>query len=266
MTIGIILGIISLTVFICLIVLPFVLIARKNKHAIETRETDATHEEQGNWGERTVADILNSCALEGDKIISNLIIKNPKTGMTAEIDHIFLSTRGCLVIEVKDYSGTIYGEEDEKTWRQVMGWDEMVVNSFYSPIKQNETHIFTLKQVLHTHVYMENIVVFVQGNTQNIRYKNIFTLDQLADYLNQIAKTSLSEEKRDELYNELIELQGQAVSKQEHVQNIHELQWKIENNICPRCGKSLVLRKGPYGEFYGCSGYPDCKFKKRLEN
>ena len=28
---------------------------------------------------------------------------------------------------------------------------------------------------------------------------------------------------------------------------------------CPKCGKSMKKRNGQYGEFYGCSGYPECK-------
>jgi ssDNA-binding Zn-finger/Zn-ribbon topoisomerase 1 len=28
---------------------------------------------------------------------------------------------------------------------------------------------------------------------------------------------------------------------------------------CNKCGKPMKLKKGPYGEFWGCSGYPDCK-------
>lgn len=30
--------------------------------------------------------------------------------------------------------------------------------------------------------------------------------------------------------------------------------------ICPECGRQLVQRKGKYGSFTGCSGYPDCKY------
>lgn len=33
---------------------------------------------------------------------------------------------------------------------------------------------------------------------------------------------------------------------------------------CPQCTRKLVERKGPYGKFYGCSGYPKCKFIKKL--
>lgn len=29
---------------------------------------------------------------------------------------------------------------------------------------------------------------------------------------------------------------------------------------CPECGKPVVLRLGRHGKFYGCSGYPDCKY------
>lgn len=29
---------------------------------------------------------------------------------------------------------------------------------------------------------------------------------------------------------------------------------------CPRCGKPLVLRKGPKGEFHGCSAFPKCRY------
>jgi DNA topoisomerase-1 len=28
---------------------------------------------------------------------------------------------------------------------------------------------------------------------------------------------------------------------------------------CPICGKAMVKRKGPYGEFFGCSGFPKCR-------
>ncbi len=34
--------------------------------------------------------------------------------------------------------------------------------------------------------------------------------------------------------------------------------------ICEKCGAKLVLRKGQYGKFYGCSAYPNCKFTKNL--
>jgi DNA topoisomerase-1 len=33
--------------------------------------------------------------------------------------------------------------------------------------------------------------------------------------------------------------------------------------MCPKCGKPLLLRNGQYGEFVSCSGYPKCKYIKQ---
>lgn len=30
--------------------------------------------------------------------------------------------------------------------------------------------------------------------------------------------------------------------------------------ICPKCGSILKRRSGKYGEFFGCSGFPDCRY------
>ena len=40
---------------------------------------------------------------------------------------------------------------------------------------------------------------------------------------------------------------------------------KLAGEICPECGKELVIRKGKYGEFVACSGYPECKYIKKEE-
>jgi DNA topoisomerase-1 len=31
------------------------------------------------------------------------------------------------------------------------------------------------------------------------------------------------------------------------------------DKVCPLCSKPLVAKRGKYGEFLACSGYPDCK-------
>lgn len=33
-----------------------------------------------------------------------------------------------------------------------------------------------------------------------------------------------------------------------------------EGRFCPKCGKPMRLRSGRYGEFWGCSGYPRCRY------
>jgi DNA topoisomerase-1 len=35
-------------------------------------------------------------------------------------------------------------------------------------------------------------------------------------------------------------------------------------DVCPQCGRQLVIKDGRYGRFRACSGYPECKFKESL--
>ncbi len=35
---------------------------------------------------------------------------------------------------------------------------------------------------------------------------------------------------------------------------------------CPECHKQLLIKLGKYGKFIACSGYPDCKYMRKLDN
>jgi len=35
-------------------------------------------------------------------------------------------------------------------------------------------------------------------------------------------------------------------------------------DVCPDCGRQLVIKEGRYGRFKACSGYPDCTYKESL--
>jgi len=43
-----------------------------------------------------------------------------------------------------------------------------------------------------------------------------------------------------------------------------ENQAGLEERPCEKCGKPMVLKKGRYGEFLACSGYPECKNTKKV--
>ena len=42
--------------------------------------------------------------------------------------------------------------------------------------------------------------------------------------------------------------------------NGYFVKWKI----CEKCGAPMKIRISKYGEFLGCSNYPNCKYKKTL--
>ncbi len=47
----------------------------------------------------------------------------------------------------------------------------------------------------------------------------------------------------------------EAQEKMERV----KIQPKESDQVCPNCGKKMLIREGRFGEFLGCAGYPECK-------
>jgi DNA topoisomerase-1 len=38
---------------------------------------------------------------------------------------------------------------------------------------------------------------------------------------------------------------------------------QVLDELCPNCGKPLVVKQGRFGEFTACTGYPECKYVKQ---
>lgn len=45
--------------------------------------------------------------------------------------------------------------------------------------------------------------------------------------------------------------------------NMVKLYPKLTDEYCPECGLPLYIRRGPFGEFTACSGYPRCRYIKK---
>jgi ssDNA-binding Zn-finger/Zn-ribbon topoisomerase 1 len=39
-----------------------------------------------------------------------------------------------------------------------------------------------------------------------------------------------------------------------------------EKRKCPKCGEDLVVKKGPFGAFFACPGYPKCRHIEGIKN
>lgn len=61
----------------------------------------------------------------------------------------------------------------------------------------------------------------------------------------------------DQFYKSFIPLVDHA---QKHMKKIGP---KLTDELCPMCGKPLVVRMSKYGEFIACSGFPKCKYVKK---
>ena len=38
-----------------------------------------------------------------------------------------------------------------------------------------------------------------------------------------------------------------------------------ERRNCPKCSEELMIRRGIFGKFIGCSGFPKCKHTERIQ-
>ncbi|WP_300365322.1 NERD domain-containing protein [Brachyspira sp.] len=214
---------------------------------------------KGRIGEMKVDNALNPIFFDKTehRQINNLLIID-NGGNSHQIDHIEIRSNGIFCIETKNYSGLIFGSANQDKWTQCL-WKGKK-NYFYNPIKQNKSHIFHLKNILENKYNINSLIVFTQNNADKININNVINLCDLKNYLNNFNDGSnYTEDDMNYIYEKLIS-NNKHISNSEHIKNIDNTKQKIKNNICPRCSGKLILRKGKYREFYGCSNYPNCKF------
>ncbi len=247
---------ILLVVFAILALVIFISVAARKRCPPESK---------GDRGEKIVAQILGNTIIGEQYVINNLLFGD-RTGQSCQIDHIFINRFGIWVIETKNYSGKIYGEEDEHEWTQFLGTDKEG-RKFYNPIKQNATHIYCLKKYLNVKNVFHNVVVFLSNaDVSHVSSNNVYTESELPSIKNQCTDVRLTIGEMEGYYNKLLQLQNRAsISREEHIENIRRRQENIERGICPRCGGKLVLRNHGTEQFFGCSNFPACKFTKNID-
>lgn len=245
--------------FIIVCVVLFIGFIVYGKHPSSFVKYGENPSSRGKRGENKVGFVIGKTIENVQYVINDLILVNE--GMSSQIDHIVINPRGIFVIETKNYSGEIYGSESQHEWTQVLAYGK-VKNKLYNPLKQNATHVYNVKKIVGK-LPVYSLVVFVQNNTRHIDANGVIPLRALRRAL-QSGETVLTLKQMQTAYNLLLSNES-GISTQEHVHNIRKQQWNLECGICPRCGGTLVLRKGKYGEFWGCSNYPKCKFIKKIK-
>ncbi len=221
---------------------------------------------KGAIGESRVARQLDKLKDEEYKVFSDVLIRTGRG--SSQIDHIVISIYGIFVIETKNYSGWIHGNENSEYWTQSIYKKK---TKFRNPIRQNWAHIYALKNVLSDFkkVTYHPIVVFVgSAELKNIGSKIpvIYDHQLFQTVMKKRGIPNLSIEQVKIIADKLHEVNIQdKEAKKEHVHQVrkyaYERKQKEKSLVCPRCGGNLVVRNGPYGKFYGCSSYPKCRYK-----
>lgn len=118
---------------------------------------------KGAFGERIVKKILSTLGPDY-RVYHNLYIPNEDYGMT-QLDHVVVSRYGLHVVETKNYSGWIFGNDYQKYWTQVIYKKKQRI---YNPIRQNYGHIQSIKSYLQDEeLAMYSIIAF----SSNAKFK-----------------------------------------------------------------------------------------------
>lgn len=224
-------------------------------------KTLLNYENVGQLGEFATEFALTNNNLPGELIVfKNIYV--PIRGKTSEIDLLMLHEKGIFVFESKNYSGWIFGDLDQLNWTQVLQGGKK--NKFYNPIRQNRTHIKALAEYLGKPM---------SDFTSYIVFSERCTLKEVPESTEDVIivrRPNMLKKLRAQLKNSHIkythdEIQAMSDSLRpltgrddgEKLKHIEDVKTK-----CPFCGNELILRKGKYGQFWGCSAYPKCKFTR----
>lgn len=152
-----------------------------------------------NIGEKEVNQVLSK--LSGYKLLSDIMIKR-EIG-TSQIDHILIGKKGIFVIETKDYSGSIYGEQYSKYWIQMINRNK---NQFYNPIRQNYGHIKALEEYIGRKGIFISVIVFTnKSNLKKVKTETpVIQLKKLKKFIRKYpSDIKLSKEEIECIYNSI---------------------------------------------------------------
>ena len=220
--------------------------------------------QKGKRGEKLVAGRLRKGLPDEYRILNDIYLPLPD-GTTAQIDHIVVSKYGVFVVETKNYSGWISGEEGSSEWVQSIYRKK---SRFQNPMRQNYKHICALADNLGIDKsYFIGVVAFTGGCTFKTEMPDgvVYSRDVAKYILAQHAEKILFEQV-DEIVSAIISWQS-SLSKEQidnHVANLKKRHSAVREGDaprCPYCGGEMVIRtrKSDGKSFYGCRSYPKCR-------
>ena len=166
-------------------------------------------------------------------IYHDLIIKKDNNGFS-QIDLVLVTSEGIIVIEVKDYSGWIYGSGNNTNWTKVLSYGRKKYK-FYNPIKQNNNHISELRKTLNQfeNIPFFSVIVFfgdcelkeinyVPKGTYLVKSHRVFEVLNLIKNENEPTHYTNKREVVDKL-KELVSLGENVEYQKQHIENIKDM-------------------------------------------
>ena len=185
----------------------------------------------GKYGEYLTYKYLKEFENQGAKFLFNIYVPK-KDDETTEIDVLMISRKGLFVFESKNYSGWIFGNDNQRYWYQTLpSRRSSHKERFYNPVFQNNTHLKYLKSLLGDKIPVYSIITFSDRCTlKNITIHNskVSVVDRynvykiVASIYNDNVEDSLTEVQVDDIYNKLFPYTQVSIDiKQKHINDIH---------------------------------------------
>lgn len=130
--------------FLIFILLPivavFIYIEIKDRKLLKT----VTSPNRGTRSERKMVLKILKSGIKSTAIFHDLYLSNGN-GKYSQIDLVVATKVGIVVFEIKEYSGWIFGTENQRNWTQMLAYGKRKYQ-FYNPIFQNKKHVEDLKK------------------------------------------------------------------------------------------------------------------------
>lgn len=226
----------GILLIVCLFVYRKMLYRKPNgtitRYSRNTSSRKDVRAERGTSSELQMVSMLVAFGIPRENIFHDLYIAKDQNEFS-QTDLVVLTHVGLLVIEVKDYTGWIFGSGNQSHWTQVMAYGKQKYY-FYNPILQNQRHIFELKKYLgqFEDIPFHSIVVFFGDcEFKNINYVPHGTLVVKANRVSEALRDTLTQHRpytyQDK--DEVIRILTAAVVKggdqrvqQQHIENIKD--------------------------------------------
>jgi hypothetical protein len=216
-------GIVSLVVFIVLFR------EIRDKKLLET----VTKQNRGTKTERDLVLKFLKYGIPSQTIFHDLYVKK-HNGNFSQIDLVVATKVGIIVLEVKEYSGWIFGAGHNSQWTQVLAYGKRKYR-LYNPIMQNSNHISVLKTLLMQFetvpfysivVFYGNCVLkdinFVPNGTFLVKSNRVLEVMETLMNNNELARYTNK--------NEIVRILKEAVKNGEdketqiqHIKNVREM-------------------------------------------
>lgn len=192
-----------------------------------------TGRNRGTGTERDLVLKLLKYGIPAQAIFHDLYVKK-HDGKFSQIDLVVATKVGIIVIEVKNYSGWIFGNGYRHQWTQVLAYGQRRYR-LYNPIMQNSKHISDLKKQLRqfeTVPFYSIIVFYGDCELKDISFVPRGTFLAKSNRVLEVIETLMSKTDAAVYTNkyEILQVLGEAVRNGEdkdirvqHVNNIREM-------------------------------------------